>query len=148
MAKKIDRETYYCVKRMLKLGKRTDEITKSAKVGAGTVSYIRRAGSYEEYQAIRRAGSYEEYQAHIQKLKEKRQGKTEQPKQPTQLPFIELPKATTKDLRQIILSKIDELAEEIGVYKSTRQGGSKEARAAAMAKIKLEEAQMWLKSNI
>ena len=136
MAKKIDRETYYCVKRMLKLGKRTDEITKSAKVGAGTVSYIRRAGSYEEYQA------------HIQKLKEKRQGKTEQPKQPTQLPFIEPPKATTKDLRQIILNKIDELVGEIEIYKSVRQGGSKEARAAAMAKIKLEEAQMWLKSNI
>jgi len=133
MAKKIDRETYYCVKRMLKLGKRTDEITKSAKVGAGTVSYIRRAGSYEEYQA------------HIQKLKEKRQDKTEQP---TQLPFIEPPKATTKDLRQIILSKIDELVGEIEIYKSVRQGGSKEARAAAMAKIKLEEAQMWLESNI
>lgn len=136
MAKKIDRETYYCVKRMLKLGKRTDEITKSAKVGAGTVSYIRRAGSYEEYQA------------HIQKLKEKRQGKMEQPKQPAQLPFIEPPKATTKDLRQIILCKIDELVGEIEIYKSVRQGGSKEARAAAMAKIKLEEAQMWLKSNI
>ena len=133
MAKKIDRETYYCVKRMLKLGKRTDEITKSAKVGAGTVSYIRRAGSYEEYQA------------HIQKLKEKRQDKTEQP---TQLPFIEPPKATTKDLRQIILSKIDELVGEIEIYKSVRQGGSKEARAAAMAKIKLEEAQMWLETNI
>lgn len=133
MAKKIDRETYYCVKRMLKLGKRTDEITKSAKVGAGTVSYIRRAGSYEEYQA------------HIQKLKEKRQDKMEQPKQ---LPFIEPPKATTKDLRQIILNKIDELVGEIEIYKSVRQGGSKEARAAAMAKIKLEEAQMWLKSNI
>jgi transposase len=133
MAKKIDRETYYCVKRMLKLGKRTDEITKSAKVGAGTVSYIRRAGSYEEYQA------------HIQKLKEKRQDKTEQP---TQLPFIEPPKATTKDLRQIILNKIDDLVGEIEIYKSVRQGGSKEARAAAMAKIKLEEAQMWLETNI
>lgn len=133
MAKKIDRETYYCVKRMLKLGKRTDEITKSAKVGAGTVSYIRRAGSYEEYQA------------HIQKLKEKRQDKTEQP---TQLPFIEPTPPKTKDLRQIILCKIDELVGEIEIYKSVRQGGSKEARAAAMAKIKLEEAQMWLKSNI
>jgi hypothetical protein len=133
MAKKIDRETYYCVKRMLKLGKRTDEITKSAKVGAGTVSYIRRAGSYEEYQA------------HIQKLKEKRQGKMEQP---TQLPFIEPTQPKTKDLRQIILNKIDELVGEIEIYKSVRQGGSKEARAAAMAKIKLEEAQMWLESNI
>lgn len=133
MAKKIDRETYYCVKRMLKLGKRTDEITKSAKVGAGTVSYIRRAGSYEEYQA------------HIQKLKEKRQDKTEQPKQ---LPFIDPTPPKTKDLRQIILNKIDELVGEIEIYKSVRQGGSREARAAAMAKIKLEEAQMWLERNV
>ena len=77
----------------------------------------------------------------------RRKEKLEQ--QPAQtLPVIEPPKATTKDLRQIILNKIDELVEEIGVYKSTRQGGSKEARAAAMARIKLEEAQMWLKSNI
>ena len=136
MAKKIDRETYYCVKRMLKLGKRTDEITKSAKVGAGTVSYIRRAGSYEEYQA------------HIQKLKEKRQRERAEPKQPQQLPFIDPTPPKTKDLRQIILNKIDELVGEIEIYKSVRQGGSKEARAAAMAKIKLEEAQMWLEGNI
>jgi hypothetical protein len=37
---------------------------------------------------------------------------------------------------------------EIELYKSIRQGGSKEARAAAMAKMKLEEAQMWLERNI
>lgn len=136
MAKKIDRETYYCVKRMLKLGKRTDEITKSAKVGAGTVSYIRRASSYEEYQQT------------IQRLKEKRQRERTEPKEPQQLPFIEPTPPKTKDLRQIILNEINELVGEIEIYKSVRQGGSREARAAAMAKIKLEEAQMWLERNI
>lgn len=136
MAKKIDRETYYCVKRMLKLGKRTDEITKSAKVGAGTVSYIRRASSYEEYQQT------------IQRLKEKRQRERAEPKQPQQLPFIEPTPPKTKDLRQIILTKIDDLNGEIDIYKSIRQPGCKEARAAIMAKMKLEEAQMWLERYI
>lgn len=132
MARKIDKETYYCVKRMLNLGKRTDEITSAAKVGAGTVSYIRRANSYEEYLD------------RIQKLKDKRQRKEQQP----QFNFSAPVEPKTKDLREIILVKIDELCGEIEIYRSTRQPGSKEARAAIMAKMKLEEAQMWLERYI
>lgn len=135
----IDEQTYYCAKRMLKLGKRTDEIAKAAGVSVGTVRRVDLSNDYKDYIAQVKHRSAE--------IMRKRKEKLEQ--QPAQtLPFIEPPKATTKDLRQIILCKIDELVGEIEIYKSVRQGGSKEARAAAMAKIKLEEAQMWLKSNI
>jgi DNA invertase Pin-like site-specific DNA recombinase len=135
----IDEQTYYCVKRMLKLGKRTDEIAEASGVSVGTVRRVDLTNDYKDYIAQVKRRSAEIMQKRKEKLEQ-------QPAQP--IPFIEPPKATTKDLRQIILNKIDELVGEIGIYKSTRQGGSKEARAAAMARIKLEEAQMWLKSNI
>lgn len=135
----IDEETYCCVKRMLKLGANNGEIAKAAGVSSTTIRYVNLSDGYKDYIAKIKRRSAEI----MQKRKEKLEQRSAQP-----LPFIEPPKATTKDLRQIILNKIDELVGEIEIYKSVRQGGSKEARAAAMAKIKLEEAQMWLKSNI
>lgn len=135
----IDEQTYYCAKRMLKLGKRTEEIAEAAGVSEDTVRRVDLSNDYKDYVAKVKRRSAE--------IMRRRKEKLEQ--QPAQtLPLIEPPKATTKDLRQIILCKIDELVGEIEIYKSVRQGGSKEARAATMAKIKLEEAQMWLKSNI
>jgi len=134
----IDEETYHCVKRMLKLGANNGEIIKAAGVSAWTVHYINVSNSYKDYRAQTKRRSAE--------IMQKRKEKLEQ--QPVQLPYIEPTPPKTKDLRQIILNKIDELVGEIEIYKSVRQGGSKEARAAAMAKIKLEEAQMWLERNV
>jgi hypothetical protein len=134
----IDEETYYCVKRMLKLGANNDEIIKSAGVSAWTVRYINLSDNYKDYRAKTKQRSAERLQKRKEKLEQ----------QPVRLPYIDPTPPTTKDLRQIILNKIDDLVGEIEIYKSVRQGGSKEARAAAMAKMKLEEAQMWLERNI
>jgi len=134
----IDQQTYYCIKAMLDFGASNINIVRATGVSSSTVRYVKLSDSYEGFVAGTKQRSAE--------IMRKRKEKQEQ--MPEHLPLIEPPKATTKDLRQIILNKIDELVGEIEIYKSVRQGGSKEARAAAMAKIKLEEAQMWLKSNI
>lgn len=136
MPKKISKETYYCVKHLIAVGKRADEVCATAKVSNTTVSLIRNASSYDAYRA-----------ASKERAEKSKKRTAVNVRHYTAIPAQEV-KETTKDMRELIMRKIDDLLGEVKIYRSTRQVGSEEARAATMAKLKLEEAEMWLERSL
>ena len=129
---KLTESEYTTIKQLLSKGYEGKKVAEIMQRGAGTVSTVKNTANYEDY-------------------KQRLLRQPEAPKKQTELP-LDKPKKTTLDLREDIAIKLSALLDAVVAYETSipRFNGSirsYKSRCCNVAKMKIEEARLWLKET-
>lgn len=123
MGKHLTESEYTAIKQLLSKGYEGKKVAEIMQRGTGTVSTVKNSANYEDYQkkVIRQFAA---------------------PKKQTELP-LDKPKKTTLDASEAIAISLNRLLDALELARYT--ANKDRARGISLAKIKLEEARLWLK---